>query len=239
MDNKEDIIEKIRKLLALSKSDNVHEAELALLRANELMLRHQLSITEVDLNKMRKDELHEGQVIRVSETYRSFMRGIAQAAGTIFDARALGTGTQSEVCFIGQKEDVDNANILFHHLFESWKSIMSRDAKEWKVTFFYPPRQYEVKQYQISHGQGFASAILSRAQKLAYDRKQSVQNASQTGTALVVLKDQLIKQWIDDHCTKGKAKNYKSQPGGYREGYAAGQSIPLGGAICEQHKQIK
>lgn len=45
----ERIIEKVKKLLQLAQSSNVHEAELATLKANELLLRHNLDrITEQD-----------------------------------------------------------------------------------------------------------------------------------------------------------------------------------------------
>lgn len=47
--NSERIIEKVKKLLQLAQSSNVHEAELATLKANELLLRHNLDrISEKD-----------------------------------------------------------------------------------------------------------------------------------------------------------------------------------------------
>jgi hypothetical protein len=236
MSDKDKIIEKIRKLLALSKSDNVHEAQLALTRANEMMTEHQLHMSQIDIDKMKDSRLFEGQVVKVSETYRSFMRDIAKAAGRIFDAQEIGTGKQSEIYYVGQKEDVSNANILFSHLFESWRSICSRDTKKWKEQH-YEASQYEVKKYQISHGQGFASAVLTRATALASTRKSAVKTTA-AGTALVVLKDQLIQQWVDDN-TKSRKHTYKAQSGGYREGYKAGQQINLGTAIGEEMKALK
>jgi hypothetical protein len=48
MTNNSDILSKIKKLLSLSNSSNVHEAELAASRAQALMLEYKISISEFD-----------------------------------------------------------------------------------------------------------------------------------------------------------------------------------------------
>lgn len=60
----ERVLEKVKKLLSLAQSANVHEAELATLRANELLLRHNLEFVEQEeslyldrlLHRSRKDD---------------------------------------------------------------------------------------------------------------------------------------------------------------------------------------
>ena len=49
------LVEKVKKLLALATSDNPHEAELATLKANQLILRHHLS--RADLGETAEEEL--------------------------------------------------------------------------------------------------------------------------------------------------------------------------------------
>lgn len=49
-----DIREKIKNLLALASSDNEHEAKAALLKAQELMVKHKLSEKDLDINKKQK-----------------------------------------------------------------------------------------------------------------------------------------------------------------------------------------
>ena len=41
------VVEKIKKLLALSESSNEHEAKVSLLKAQELLAKHKLSLKEV------------------------------------------------------------------------------------------------------------------------------------------------------------------------------------------------
>ncbi|MES2596059.1 MAG: DUF2786 domain-containing protein [Verrucomicrobiota bacterium] len=54
MENNESIIEKIRALLRLAKSDNVHEAALAMQRAHEIALKHQVEISALP----PEDDIH-------------------------------------------------------------------------------------------------------------------------------------------------------------------------------------
>jgi hypothetical protein len=55
----EKIIEKVKKLLSLAQSSNVHEAELATLKANDLLLRHNLSCL-----KEKADSLYMDRVLK-------------------------------------------------------------------------------------------------------------------------------------------------------------------------------
>lgn len=62
MTDKEKILEKLKKLLALSKSDNPHEAALALQRAQKLMLAY--NITQADL---ALSDIREGENVRLHQ----------------------------------------------------------------------------------------------------------------------------------------------------------------------------
>lgn len=58
----EKIIEKVKKLLALANSDNIHEAETAALKANQLLVQHHL--TTYGLDNEENDELYVREVLR-------------------------------------------------------------------------------------------------------------------------------------------------------------------------------
>lgn len=53
-----DYKEKIKKLLALSKSPNEHEAQSALAKAQQLMAEHKISMAEVEDKEKRKANEH-------------------------------------------------------------------------------------------------------------------------------------------------------------------------------------
>lgn len=233
MENKTKITETLQKLLALSKSSNQHEAELAMSKANELMEKYQITMSEVLVNDLKGQRAVRGNTIRVSETYRSFIDMIAAAAATLCDACALKVSAQASVLFIGAKEDVANAEIMFWYLFNSWKSIVQADCSEFQAQYSFVhginASQYEVKKYKIGHGQGFSVVVLRRAERLAEERKEAVQQSSATGNALVVLKNQIIEDYIKDIPTA--KTRYKQQDTGFGVGAFRGQHISLNGAI--------
>lgn len=230
----EKIIERIRKLLALSKSSNIHEAELAMSKVNELLTTHQLSLSEVLLTEANNSKVAEGSEQKVSETYRSFVRDIAQASAYMFDTAVVKTHHQAGFIFAGLKEDILASEVLFDYLFDSWKSMVSFDCSKWKKQQEYYDAdkvpQYEVKQYKIAHGQGFAQAVRMRAWALARDRKAKVQQTN-TGNALVVVKQDLVKAYMKDNTRPFKGKYREQHNSGRDIGYARGREIPLSGAL--------
>lgn len=233
MENKAKITETLQKLLALSKSSNQHEAELAMSKVNQLMEKYQITRSEILVNDLKGQRAVRGNAIRVSETCRSFIDMIAMAAAILCDACALKGSVQASVLFIGAKEDVANAEIMFWYLFNSWKSIVRADCSEFQAQYNFvhgmDTSQYEVKKYKIGHGQGFSMVVLRRAQRLAEERKEAVQQSSSTGYDLVVLKNQIIEDYIKDLPT-AKAR-YKQQDTGFGDGAFRGQHISLNGAI--------
>ena len=55
----EKLVKKIQKLLALSESNNEHEAQLAMLKAQELLIKHKLSLKDVKEFKTYNDSIKE------------------------------------------------------------------------------------------------------------------------------------------------------------------------------------
>lgn len=241
MNDREAITEKIKKLLALSESPNQHEAESAMAKVNKLLEQHQIEMSEVLVEEIKTNGAFKGETIEISETYRSFIRTLAGAAAHLCDVGHIGAGRQSTVFFVGTRADVKLAESLFHYLFDSWKAIVRADCAEWKYecgfTGSNQPRQYEVKKYKIGHGQGFSNTVKERAYNLSRDRKEKVEKSGDTGTELIVLKDQLVTDYIDEFTHKSRS-NYKRQSDGHTDGALAGENIPLSGAIDEDNKRI-
>lgn len=85
----ERILEKVKKLLSLAQSENAHEAELATVKANELLLRHNLDYVETEetlyldrlLPRTRKDD----KLSAIYEILRHFIVRpvISQGKGTV------------------------------------------------------------------------------------------------------------------------------------------------------------
>jgi Protein of unknown function (DUF2786) len=103
----ESIVEKIKKLLRLAQSSNVHEAELALARAFELAQKHQVDVSILDLDEESERITHEWFTIgaRVSLLKQ---RAIGIVI-TFFNVNACISRERHGVVFVGSATEVQIA----------------------------------------------------------------------------------------------------------------------------------
>jgi hypothetical protein len=228
---RETIIERVRKLLALSTSDNQYEAELALKKASELMEQHQLNHVEVEIKETQLHGVTEEDytVDGLRMKYMWVVR-LGWAAAKLFDCEVADIGQLhgTRFRFIGGKSDIEMAKITFEHLYRSWQNFVERDLGEAKKMYRFQPR--DTMKFKQGHGQGYASALFNRATKLVADRKAHVQ-ATVPGRQLVVLKDQLVRQHIQGKYGLRKSYETRGSSTGYGAGRARGNSVALGGEI--------
>lgn len=132
MDTNEDtqkILDRLKKLLALTSSDNIHERELATLKANQLLLLHNL-----DLSKNQRESSEEiVYVKRVLEASRKNSKHIAiyEILKTFFVSPVFNHGRgifYLEV--IGDKTSVELADYVAHFLDSELDVIWKQTQKE-------------------------------------------------------------------------------------------------------------
>lgn len=123
------LISRLKKLLALASSDNAHESEMATLKANELLLEHNL-----DLSKTNKEQEEVVYVERVLEASRKNTKHVAiyEILKTFFVSPVFNHGQgifYLEV--IGDKTSVELAsyvaNFLNHELDILWKQAQKEN----------------------------------------------------------------------------------------------------------------
>ena len=192
-DDREAIIEKIQKLLALSTSSNVFEAELAAAKANDLMQKYQIEMSETV--SVIDTIIHEDYLeIKRAKWCAILANGCAE----LFDSTTLiNPRNATELYFVGTKTNIAAAKMMFTYLMASWHRIAENDfaaAQDRGITT-------HGKAFKASHGFGYAVAIRKRCYVLATARKRSVKAHSESGRALIVVSDQAL----NDHM-----KNYKS-----------------------------
>ncbi len=234
MNEQKKVIEKIRKLLALSKSSNQFEAELAAERANDLMKKYQLSVSEVELDDLKKTNI-------VEEWYktpilRRWVVTLARSCAILFDGEVLiPKPFGGNIWFVGYPEDIEAMKNLFEHLYKSWKSFSKIDRKIAKKTSIQEGTGWsrgDGIRFMNSHGLAYASTLCRRCRALAESRKEEVHESSSTGRDLIVLKDQTLKEYGEQKGWSGRSfKTEASSDKGYHAGRAAGERAPLGGAI--------
>lgn len=112
-----EIIIKIQKLLALSKSPNQNEAQNAMLKAQKLLIKYKLSLQEVESFSKENVKIED---FRTEQKFRgkSWKSNLAKVIADNFRC-FMYFNTESykvhRVCFYGKEEDVIISNIMFEY----------------------------------------------------------------------------------------------------------------------------
>lgn len=226
------LIDKIRKLLALSSSPNEHEAMSALSMANELMQRHQIAMTDVDVAEVKKSGIaRELYVVPGLRMKYIWIETLASACAKLYDGSILVHSRLhgTKFTFIGTPDDIRLMKATFEYLWGSWQSIVLHDLDDAKSNSGHSFQPRDTMKFKHGHGQGFSFRVYQRAVELASARKVAVRS---TGNALVVLKENMLREWMtENNIVSVKQKQTLGSSIGQGYGARAGNSIPLGGAI--------
>ena len=226
----ERVIDKIQKLLRLANSSNEHEAALAAERASDLIKKHQISMSMMDVDK----EISSGvDRFAYAETVisRRWVSSLAYACAKLFDGFVV-QSSATQFSFVGFKDDMTAARELFTHLYKSWFGIADFDAYEEKKSRALSGGRFSGAKYRNSHGFGYAAAISRRVAELLEQRNREFQEASEAGTALIVLKSKSLREYRAREGFKTRTRSVSVSDGAGRSaGTAAGHRAALGGAI--------
>jgi hypothetical protein len=217
------ILDKIKKLLALSKSSNPHEAALAAEKAQELMFAHHLTMAEVELAAGRTDqwsmeEIHLGTMGSINWK-RNLFTGVAQSNF----CHALWYSCTPTGIAIGRLHNVK----LVHHLYEYLHCTIDRLADS-DMGRLKPSRENGTS-WKMMFCMGASDIVIYRL----WQKRQALEEGDPRSRALVPVEDAGLKDFLDHtfpNCKHVKAPAPKVRPG-YVEGVQAGKRIRLDDAI--------
>lgn len=186
MEDNNRIIDKIRKLLALSNSSNEHEAALAASHAQRLLSAHNLAMA--DIESEQKPQSADKVEASVSKTLPKWVRHLSAGVCSAFDCQGIHHPATGKMTFIGVGADVQIAAYTFTYLDKTIRRLcsyyMKRHANE-----NIPTRHRELMRQ--SYYLGAVSTINLTL------REQKVQTPITPG-ALVPIKEGLIKKAMAD-----------------------------------------
>lgn len=251
-ETKEQVISKIRKLLRLAKSSNIHEAELAAEMASKLMEKWRVSaaaVTEIDDIRTGRDGVAAFEfVVPNCKMKLKWVETLGMACAMLFDGTILVNGRLhgTSWAWVGFRTEVPLMEELFLRLWENYPGIAEHDLVEAKqarrdtliaqgvdavvakLSNFTPA---ETMKFKHGHGQGFALALWRRCDALAKARKVALQSVN-TSTALVLVRDNALTEWkAKNHIRTVKRSQTQGDAGGFNSGYQRGNAIALGGAL--------
>lgn len=218
MTDKEKIVDKIRKLLALSESSNEHEAMLAMENANKLLMKYNLEmsdISEIDLNEIVENDILSGKKIMSYKT--SLLTAVMRLNNCeiILHNRIRGEKT---VKALGKNHNIQVSISMYEWLTVTMDKLSKKE------------RGLNLNSFKV----GFAHAISNKVNEIIKERNKQQNDFDKACTALVIQEKALVIQFM-----KKQYPNLRTVPttssirdqASYMAGRTAGQAISLNGQI--------
>jgi hypothetical protein len=206
------IIERVQKLFALAEqNDSPEEAQLAAMRAQELLQKYDLSLSEVEIKQEGSSLCGEQRLILNRGNIPTWIRFLHSTVSEGFSVAALsGIGSSGAfLIFVGVEPDVTVARQTFEYLY---RFVLAYDLRG------------KSKRQKNEWCMGFVYAVNGRleGQKEEMDSNPHV-------TSLVLAKEQITQDYIDH---KYKVKTARTRQGveasrSFHEGVAVGMTTPI------------
>ncbi len=215
------IVEKIQKLLALSESSNEHEAQLSMLKAQELLAKHKLSLREVKEYKIYNSAIKE-KISTVSFTKAKWKGSLAKVIADNFGCyhyyKVRKTNT---ITFFGREEDITICNIILEY------AVDCIDTKVKKLRYQHSKYGYSTKGLENDYALGFIDGI---------SKKYEEQKKANQEWGLVLVKDKEVVEAHSQIKFTGSVNantEFKGFSEAYYEGYEDGEKFSISDKIAE------
>lgn len=229
MDKKTQIIDKIRKLLALANSGNEHEAALAASHVQRLLSEHNLAIADIeaDIKPQSADKVETA----IAKTMSKWMRHLSAGVCTAFDCQAIHNPAEGKMIFIGVGADVQIAAYTFTYLDKTVRKLCRNYMKNHSSDSISSRGRELVRQ---SYYLGAVSTITGRL------REQKVQTPITPG-ALVPVKKELIKKAMSEMGAIRSVRSRRSyvNSDAYTKGQQDGRQIGISKGISSNSSARK
>lgn len=139
------VLEKLQKLLALSNSSNPHEAELAMQKALEISMQHNIDLAKVGIISDKVEEGFEKDRVSVSTKFSTMGKYINSILNKHFKVSILKSGYRGQrvLWYVGKRSDIDTAkfvanflDVTFTRLWISYKKKNNLSVKS-KQSYLY------------------------------------------------------------------------------------------------------
>lgn len=186
---KEKIIDKIRKLLELSKNNpNKEEAILALTKARELMFKH-----NVDIENIKKDDTNYFEKIVQLKKWKNWIIFFVMYLNDAFGTFSLYNQYTKRIYFYGEKEKVLGVSEIFEFLFEVADYLAMKEYRNYL-------KEYGTgKGIYLSYILGFINGVNNALEK---------QNREFEEYGIVIVTSEVLKQQVrkDKNAVEKKEK---------------------------------
>lgn len=164
--SKKAIMERLKKLMALSRSSNVHEAAAAMERATQLMREHQITEDDLVLSNVTECNTNFAWGAKVNPTqYQIWLWSMIQ---DVFGVESAFTAYDGRVTFYGLSSRAEMAAYTC--------DVLSRQLKRARADFLKSQNKRLKRQTKISRADNFAEgwivAVRSKAQSMMVSQEE-------------------------------------------------------------------
>lgn len=205
MDTK--IVKKIKKLLALSESSNEHEAELSMLKAQELLAKHKLSLKEVNQLEINSNIIKEN-ITKISFTKAKWKASLASVIAENFSCYLYyKTRRTHTITFFGREEDVLVCGIVLEYAIDCICSVVKR------LRYQYKKDGYSTRGLENDYALGFVGGL---------SKKFEEQKKVNQEWGLILVKDKEVTDLYKKIKFRKRKVNTSTQFNGYTDAYKQG-----------------
>lgn len=228
------VIEKIRKLLALSKSSNEHEAASALAKAQELLDRENLSLHEVGESSVSGIEPF---LVDSKARFLYWEQLLFKRLAEVCDCFPYSESRRGKISLwvVGHKQDTEVFAYFLDFLRKTIFMLSNRAlAKEKRVAGVWDRKR--AFKFRNSFGVGAMTRVCERVDQI----RQTRLSQSIACKALIVSRNQDVAEWVSSNLNlKRLSKKTELSNRGFDIGYMAGNSISLHKGVADSvHKKI-
>jgi len=236
----EKVLNKVKKLMALSESPVEAEAKLALMKAQMMLKEHNLSIKDIHKEKIQKKDYQfnrkspqQWQTKLILGTMRGFNCEVIQSK--VWDDKF--GGTKIKYIFIGAEVDLEVGEYVLDYLFTTVDSLCKKYTKTINKEDAYKYGMSEwsyMETRRTSYKIGLASSFVEKVREFNTKQEEDTvikYSGGLTGTEMVRIKKNAVEKFIDD--TYKNLKNARACHGSQtfgdsiNQGKADGKSVSI------------
>lgn len=231
--DREKLIDRVRRLLRLAESANVHEAASAAARAQELMARHRIEAASLDTGGDDDVRDHRDAPLDASKRLRPWKTHLADAIARANGCRIyLHTrGNVRAIVLVGRAEDVSLVRMLFEELVKRVESMTRKHGAGRERSFCNAFRIGMV----VTIGERLEAASRdARAHALERgeandDETPLSQEATTLALARLDAREHAVERFMDEtlKLERGRSKGIRADAEGYALGRIIGHQVAL------------
>jgi hypothetical protein len=217
-EKRKEMLDKVAKLLALASSPNEHEAALAASRAQEILMKYNLSVYEVSSLEESPKPGHE----EFMATNQRWARILLNELSKLHDCRSFSSGVDREgkpiTIMVGHAQNIEVVKAIFAYLVPQI-TLLGIDAVV----------QTKLKHSQVDHWQeSFCEGCVGRIIERIKEYRDLLLSQDVHCKALVVRMAQETNDYIRRNFGPiGWTANHGLNPSAYRQGQSAANSINI------------